>query len=89
MLAITRYRVADPDTFQPVARKALDVLATLPGHRTGHLARNTDEPDLWAMVTEWEGAGFYRRALGHFEVRTALHTIAPTALDEPGTYEIV
>lgn len=87
MIAITRYRVQDGDAFAATARHVLEALAGRPGYRTGHLARNTDEPDLWAMVTEWEGAGFYRRALG--EVRMVLIPLSVYAVDEPGAYEIV
>jgi hypothetical protein len=48
-----------------------------------------DDPTLWALVTEWEGAGFYRRALGDYELRTRFVPLAAMAVDEPGAYEIM
>jgi hypothetical protein len=87
VIAITRYRVAGAEDFEAMARQVLEALARCPGHRSGRLARNTDEPDLWVMVTEWDGAGFYRRALG--EVRMVLIPLSAWAVDEPGAYEIV
>lgn len=87
MIAITRYRAPDPDRFAADAREVLRTLAGCSGYRSGRLARNADEPDLWVMVTEWEGAGFYRRAMG--EVRAMLIPLSAWAVDEPGAYEIV
>lgn len=40
-------------------------------------------------MTEWDGAGFYRRALGAYEVRVRFMPLAVMAVDEPGAYEIV
>lgn len=40
-------------------------------------------------MTEWEGAGFYRRALGAYDVRVRFIPLAAMAVDEPGAYEIV
>lgn len=87
VIAITRYRVADPEGFAATARQVLETLAACAGYKSGRLARNADEPDLWAMVTEWDGAGFYRRAMG--EVRMVLIPLSAYAVDEPGAYEIV
>ena len=89
MIAITRYRVPEDEagSFAGTARTVLDCLARCPGYRSGRLGRNTDEPDLWAMVTEWDGAGFYRRALG--EVRMLVIPMSVHAIDEPGAFEIV
>lgn len=91
MLAITRYRVpaAETDAFVATAREVLRLLSGSPGHRCGRLGRATDEPELWAMVTDWDGAGYYRRALGAYEVRLALIPLSARAVDEPGAYEIV
>lgn len=91
MLAITRYRVPDAETeqFVTAAHKVLRLLAGSPGHRSGHLGRATDDPQLWAMVTAWEGAGHYRRALGAYDVRLTLIPLSARAIDEPGAYEIV
>ncbi|MWA07289.1 antibiotic biosynthesis monooxygenase [Actinomadura sp. LD22] len=91
MIAITRYRVpaADADGFAERMTAVLAALSRSTGFRSGRLARTVDEPGLWALVTEWDGAGHYRRALGAYEVRLEFMPLAAFALDEPGAYEIV
>ncbi len=91
MLAITRYRVPEPDVerFVTTAEEILRLLSGSPGYRSGRLGRAADDPSLFAMVSEWEGAGFYRRALGAYEMRLALIPLSALAVDEPGAYEIV
>ena len=60
-----RYTVPESQSqdFVKQGHAILDTLATQPGYLRGRLARSVDEPNLWALVSEWEGAGFYRRAL--------------------------
>ncbi len=91
MLAITRYRVppAETDAFVRTAQEVLRAVERSPGHRSGRLGRAVDDLDLWAMVTDWDGAGYYRRALGAYEVRVALIPLSRLAIDEAGAYEIV
>lgn len=91
MIAITRYRVPEEqaEEFAEQMGRILEALAASPGYRSGRLARTVDDPTLWALVTEWDGAGHYRRALGAYEVRLRFIPLAAMALDEPGAYEIV
>ncbi|XRQ03441.1 antibiotic biosynthesis monooxygenase family protein [Actinomadura welshii] len=91
MIAITRYRVPGEDSgdFTERMTAVLAALSASPGFRSGRLARTVDDPELWALVTEWDGAGHYRRALGAYEVRLQFIPLAALALDEPGAYEIV
>ncbi|GAA1882850.1 antibiotic biosynthesis monooxygenase family protein [Actinomadura bangladeshensis] len=91
MIAITRYRVPGEDAggFAEAMTAVLAALAASPGFRSGRLARTVDDPDLWALVTEWDGAGHYRRALGAHDLRLQLMPQAVWAIDEPGAYEIV
>jgi hypothetical protein len=91
VLAITRYRVPDAETgeFVRTAQQVLRALDGGPGYRSGRLGRAVDDPELWAMVTDWGGAGFYRRALGAYDVRVALIPLSRLAIDEAGAYEIV
>ena len=91
MIAFTRYRVPPGETESFLARAGavLAALEAAPGHVIGRLGHAADDPDLWAVITEWEGAGFYRRALGAFEVRVTLIPLSALAVDEPGAYEIV
>ncbi|WP_242890377.1 antibiotic biosynthesis monooxygenase family protein [Actinomadura litoris] len=91
MIAITRYRVPGEgaDDFAARMTALLRTLSASPGFRSGRLARTVDEPGLWALVTEWDGAGYYRRALGAYEVRLEFIPLAAMAVDEPGAYEVV
>jgi hypothetical protein len=91
VIAITRYRVPpeQAESFRARAGAVLEALAASPGHRSGRLGRAADDPDLWALITEWEGAGFYRRALGGYDVRVMLIPLSTLALDEPSAYEII
>ena len=53
----------------------------------GRLARSVDEPNLWALVSEWEGAGFYRRALS--AARMAMYPLMILMVNEPSAFEDV
>lgn len=94
MLSITRYRV-DPDdqaaveVFVAEVRDVLDVLGARPGWLRGRLLRAADDPWLWVLVTEWDGAGPYRRALSSFDVRVRATPLLARALPEPTAYEPV
>jgi Antibiotic biosynthesis monooxygenase len=91
VIAITRYRVPgqEADGFAEQMTRVLDALSSSPGYRSGRLARTVDDPTLWALVTEWDGAGYYRRALGDYNVRLVFIPLAAMAVDEPGAYEIM
>ncbi|MDF5754157.1 antibiotic biosynthesis monooxygenase family protein [Spongiactinospora sp. TRM90649] len=89
MLAIIRYEVpaARAEEFAGQAREILDVLASQPGYVRGRLGRSVDEPGLWALVCEWEGAGFYRRALS--AARMTMYPLMTLMLNEPSAFEDV
>ncbi|HEY8481325.1 MAG TPA: antibiotic biosynthesis monooxygenase family protein [Spirillospora sp.] len=91
MIAITRYRVPEDEAedFAERMTAVLTALSASPGFRSGRLARTVDDPGLWALVTEWDGAGHYRRALGADGVRMEFLSLAAMAVDEPGAYEVV
>jgi hypothetical protein len=91
VLAITRYRVpeAETDEFVRTAQEVLRALEGSPGHRSGRLGRAVDDPELWVVVTDWGGVGYYRRALGAYDVRPALIPLSRLAIDEAGAYEDV
>jgi hypothetical protein len=89
MLAVIRYTVPDARSgeFAEHAREILDTLSGHPGYRAGQLGRSVDEPELWTLVTEWEGAGFYRRALS--AVRMTMFPLMTLMINEPTAFEIV
>ena len=91
MLAVTRFQVAEGDepTFRDQAGAALGAMSRRPGYVRGHLGRATDDPGLWALVTEWEGVGAYRRALSSYDVKLAATEVLLRAVQEPGAFEVV
>ena len=91
MLAITRFRseAATDDTIQVELRDALGILGRQRGFIRGHVGRSVDDPGLWALVTEWEGVGAYRRALSSYDVKVHVVPVMFRAIDEPGAFELM
>lgn len=89
MLAFIRYTVpeARAGEFVASATAILERFAAQDGYRGGHLGRSADEPDLWALVSTWEGAGFYRRALS--AARMEMYPLMTLMLNEPSAFEVV
>ena len=88
MFAVTRLRAAgqDGDALAAAVAPLLEALSARPGFRDGELGRSADDPDLWALVTRWDGVGSYRRALSAAEVKITGAPVWVHALDEPGVY---
>ncbi|MEU4572775.1 antibiotic biosynthesis monooxygenase [Nonomuraea sp. ATR24] len=89
MLAVIRYTVPESQSqdFAKQGQAILDLLAEQPGYVRGRLARSVDEPNLWAVISEWEGAGFYRRALS--AARMAMYPLMTLMVNEPSAFEDV
>ncbi|SDJ31860.1 Antibiotic biosynthesis monooxygenase [Nonomuraea maritima] len=89
VLAVIRYTVPESQSqdFTEQGRTILDTFADQPGYLRGRLARSVDEPNLWALVSEWEGAGFYRRALS--AARMVMYPLMTLMVNEPSAYEDV
>ena len=88
MLAVTRLRAQGSDgvALADAVTTLLAALAARPGFRDGELGHSADDPDLWALVTRWDGVGAYRRALSASEVKIAGAPVWVHALDEPSVY---
>lgn len=86
---MSRFTVSEPDggRFAEQARDALAALAARPGFRRGHAGRSVDDPAEWVLVSEWDGVGAYRRALGTYEVKMAATPLLAQARDEAGAFE--
>jgi quinol monooxygenase YgiN len=89
VLVVSRYTVPEAEgiRFAELARAALAALAARPGFRRGHAGRSVDDPAEWVLVSEWDGVGAYRRALGTYEVKLAATPLLAQARDEAGAFE--
>lgn len=91
MIVINRFRADGPDETELRAglEEALSVLSAQKGFVAGHVGRNVDDPSLWLLQTEWQGAGSYRRALSAYDVKLRAWALLGQAVDEPSAYEIL
>jgi len=91
VIVITRFRVPQEEqaAFRDELERARETLAVQSGHLSGRVGRNVDDPELWVLVTEWQGPGAYRRALSAYDVKLTAVPILSRALDEPSAYETV
>jgi quinol monooxygenase YgiN len=88
VLVVARLRPpADEESFRSDVRRAIDAMATRPGHVRTSLARALDDPAMWVLVSEWVNVGSYRRALGNVDVRTASGVLMGAAVNEPSAYD--
>lgn len=89
MISMTRHHVPleHAATFQRQAAQAMEVLRQRDGFRSGVVGRATDDPQLWAVVTEWDDVGSLRRALSNFDVKMGAVPLLATAMDEPTAFE--
>jgi quinol monooxygenase YgiN len=86
VIALTHFRDGSDD-FVERAAPVLAALAARPGYLRGTLARSTDDPEAWVLLTEWANVGSYRRALGSYEVKLQATPLFAAALDLPGGFE--
>jgi hypothetical protein len=89
VIVVNRFRVPaeDSNAFRADLERAREVLSVQAGYVAGRIGRNVDEPELWVLVTQWEGPGTYRRALSSYDVKLAAVPTLSRAIDEPGAYE--
>ena len=88
---VSRFTVPpeEGDRFAELARAALAALAARPGFRRGHAGRAVDDPREWLLVSEWDGVGAYRRALGTYEVKLAATPLRALARDDAGAFVVL
>jgi quinol monooxygenase YgiN len=89
VIVVNRFRVpeAEAEAFRTRLADALEPLQQQPGHLSGRIGHNVDDPELWVLVTEWESVGAYRRALSSYDVKLGAVPTLSRAIDEPGAYE--
>ena len=88
MFAIARFNlpVGEEESFLASIEAARQALAGCDGYLSGQVGRNTDDPTLVALVTEWRNIGSYRRALSNYQVKMTAVPVLARAIDEPGGY---
>ena len=88
MFAVTRFRATGDDgtALAAAVTPLLAALAARPGFVDGDFGNAADDPELWALVTRWDGVGSYRRALSNAEVKISGAPVWVHAVDEPGVY---
>jgi quinol monooxygenase YgiN len=91
VIVVNRFRVplGEQAQFRADLQRAREVLAERPGHVSSRVGRNTDDPELWVLTTEWESVGAYRRALSAYDVKLTAVPVLSRAVDEPSAYELV
>ena len=91
MIAVARFQVPEDAaaTFQEQADEVLRLLGKQPGFQRGRLGRSVDEPGLWALVTEWDGIGSYRRGLGAYDVKLTATPLMAWGIPEPSAFEVL
>jgi quinol monooxygenase YgiN len=91
VLVVSRFRVPEEEggAFRADLVRAQAALAERPGHVSGRIGRNLDDPTLWTLVTTWENVGAYRRALSSYDVKLHAVPLLSRAIDEPSAFEVV
>lgn len=85
MLAVSRFQDPGPG-FEEQARLVVEFWQGREGCEWARLVRNLDEPGLWAIVSDWESVGAYRRSFNGFEAKMVLTPVLSRAIDEPSAY---
>lgn len=89
MIAVSRFQVSaqTAEEFRAAADVAVAQFAASPGCRDAQLVRNLDDPQLWAIITDWDQVGDYRRAFNGTVAKMALIPLLSQAIDEPSAYQ--
>jgi hypothetical protein len=86
-VSVSSFRVDDATA--DALDELLRVLSTRPGFRSGSVSRSTEEPATLLLLTQWDGAGWWRRALGAYDVRLIAVPLLALAVREPSAFEVV
>lgn len=87
LVVFVRFRVAESDVeFRRGADKVVEHWLACAGCRSARLVRNVDEPELWALASEWDDVGSYRRSFAGYDAKLLLTPLLGRAVDEPSAY---
>lgn len=89
MFAIARFSIplGEATQFRSQLEEVKEVFSSAPGFISALVGQNLDEPELWALSTEWKNVGSYRRALSSTRAKLEAIPILARAIDEAGAYE--
>ncbi len=85
MLAISRFR-SGGQAFVAEAEQVVAFWRSCRGCVDARLVQNLDEPELWAIISEWGTVGDYRRSFQGYEAKMLLTPLLSRAIDEPSAY---
>lgn len=77
-----------PENLADRGARALEILRELRGFQWGRFGRAADDPEVWVLVTEWDSAGAWRRALSSFDVKMEVTPLLSLAADEASAFEV-
>lgn len=87
MLAVSRFRVPESHLgFVDGAHAVVAQFRASAGCRDARVVRNLDDPELWAIISEWADVGSYRRAFNGTAAKLVLIPLLSLAIDEPSAY---
>jgi heme oxygenase (mycobilin-producing) len=91
VISVSRFEVPEDQAaaFEAQAHSAFEELSKRPGFLRGRLGRSLDEPGTWALVTEWDSVGSYRRGLSAYDVKLATTPLMALGIPEPSAYEVL
>lgn len=88
VMVVNRFQVPHPDAgFQALATQVVTHFRNSAGCRGAQLVRNLDEPQLWAILSDWVDVGSYRRTFNGTEAKLLLIPLLSLAIDEPSAYD--
>jgi len=87
MWTIIRFQAGGDALFPRLVEPVVAHFSGSAGCLRAELVRNMDDEDLWAIVTEWDAVGSYRRAMSGDATKMLLVPVLSLALDEPSAYQ--
>jgi heme oxygenase (mycobilin-producing) len=69
VVSVLRFSMGQVSGGVAALEELADVLGELPGCQGVELARATEDPQTWVLVSTWGSVGDYRRALSSYEVK--------------------
>jgi hypothetical protein len=85
--SVWTFDLADSESLNLAARKAMSVLQIRPGFISANIFRSADSPERYLVQTDWQDVGSYRRALGSTEAKLEVWPFLANMHDQPTAFE--